>query len=400
MLHVHVATALKNHPLYSNFVQVKNKLSGRGYKCWIAGGAVRDFILNRIPTDFDLVTDATTNQILELFPDAIPVGLQFGVVKIPLTNLTAGSQADSQLFDLTTFRRESDYRDGRRPSQIDFASPDEDALRRDFTINALFWDDENKQIIDYVGGLKDIEAKIIRCVGSAQVRFQEDHLRIIRLLRLSTQLKFKVECETLAAAIRLVALTDQVSGERLWSEIQKMLPFMEWQTFFSNQLSLQIFEIVFPVQISKFNSLEFVNQTSDHQLQFFHFLLLTQTDQKKVTDCLKHKLRVSKNELKIFETLRFCLDCRFSESEWVYQAEKNLLVLNVLKYFGKTGRWATNEVDSIEEKFNNRPAKLVDGNDLKGLVPPEQMTDTLKKIRLLQLSQPYLDKESLLKSIN
>ena len=389
MLHIQVATALKNHPLYAEFVQVKNRLLAEGNKCWIAGGAVRDFILKKEPIDFDLVTDATTEKILELFPDAVPVGVQFGVVKIPL--------ADGLFFDLATFRRESDYTDGRRPSFIDFATPEEDAFRRDFTMNALFWDDQEQQVIDFTSGAQDIKNKVIRCVGDPLVRFQEDHLRILRLLRFSLQLQFTIESDTLAAALQLVGKIKNTSGERIWSEIQKMMPHIDWPLILKNTLAVRIFELIFPVKIASLSPMQKISEFN--QIQFFYFLLGTASFSKELTHCLKKEMHLSKNDFKIFETVQFCCLHQLSTAEWVYESERNPLVLDVLKFLSQIQKLPDLSFAEIEQKFHSKPNILVDGHDLKGVVPDHQIGSILKKIRLRQLAQPDLDKKRLLENL-
>lgn len=389
MLHIQVATALKNHPLYADFVQVKNRLLEKGNKCWIAGGAVRDFILNKEPTDFDLVTDATTERILDLFPNAVPVGLQFGVVKIALKS--------GLFFDLATFRRESDYTDGRRPSFVDFATPDEDALRRDFTMNALFWDDQQQQVIDLTNGVQDIKNQMIRCVGDPLVRFQEDHLRILRLLRFSFQLQFTIEPATLTAALKLSEKIQNTSGERIWSETQKMMTYIDWTSLAKNILAIKIFELIFPVKFLRFK--EMPKSSDFSQIQFFYFLIKTASSVNELTDCLKKKMHLSKSDLKTFETVSFCCTHNLTSVEWVYEAEKKPEILDILKFLDQIGKLPDLFCKEIEERYFNRPAELVDGHDLKGIVPDHQIGAFLKKIRLRQLAQPELDKKRLLETL-
>ncbi len=394
MLHEHVATALKNHRLYAEFVQVKNQLQQHNCVCWIAGGAVRDFLLGRTPADLDLVTDATTTQILTLFPAAIPVGLQFGVVKLSL--------ATGDIFDLATFRRESDYVDGRRPSHVDFATPCEDARRRDFTVNALFWDDTGQCVVDYADGVSDINARVLRCVGDPTVRFQEDHLRVLRLLRFHIQLGFTIESATLGAALGRVQDLKKISGERIWSEFQKMIPHIQWDNFIHNLLALKVLHEILPLKTN-------LSQKDDHgisvtgaefsKIAFFNFLVRAATSVPQMRLRLRDRLRISKSDMKIFDSVSFCNANIFSSEEWVFEAENNILILDILKFYYVVKAATAPDWPQIDTLFRMRPPKVVNGHDLVGLVPVEKTGEVLKKIRLLQLKQPELDKQKLLKLI-
>src|SRR5262245_24082848 len=160
---------------------VVRRLKGAGFAAFWVGGCVRDFLLGRTPEDYDIVTDALPERVEELFERTIPVGKKFGVLVV--------LQGEHQ-FQVATFRAEAEYKDGRRPTQITFGDPRADALRRDFTVNGLFYDPIEKQLHDWVGGKPDLEAKLIRTIGSPVERFSEDHLRMLRAIRLAAQLEF------------------------------------------------------------------------------------------------------------------------------------------------------------------------------------------------------------------
>ncbi len=390
-----LATAFKDHVAYAPYVQVKNLLKTKGFVCWIAGGAVRDLLLGRVPSDFDLVTTATTEQILEIFPEALTIGAQFGVVKLVLDN--------NLFFDLATFRRESDYQDGRRPSHIDFATAEEDALRRDFTMNALFWDDENQQVVDFVGGLLDIQEGTIKCVGDASIRFREDHLRILRLLRFSIQFKFSIEALTLQAATEQVKSLEKISGERIWNEFNKMAAHIIWPNFFKSPFTRIMIESLFPVQlphsISDALEKQFVRceQISGSELlKFFYFLLKLCRSYEVLVKNLRTRMKVGKADLQILENLQFCLlsEAQFTAFDWLYEIEKNPLLLPVLDFLNQLG--LPFNFTELQAGYNSRPPKVLDGNDLKGLVEHRQMGPVLKKIRLLQFAQPDLGKAQIL----
>src|SRR6516164_7384192 len=165
-------------------------LQQNGFAAFWVGGCVRDFLLGREPQDFDIATDADPDQVENLFSKTIPVGKKFGVILI----VEQGHQ-----FQVATFRAEAEYRDGRRPEKVVFSSAEADASRRDFTVNGLFYDPIAKKLHDWVGGEKDLRAKIICTIGAPEERFAEDHLRLLRAVRFAAQLGFEIEPETFAA---------------------------------------------------------------------------------------------------------------------------------------------------------------------------------------------------------
>src|SRR5436190_23843216 len=152
-------------------LEIVRRLQSAGFEAFWVGGCVRDFLLGRDPQDFDIATNATPEQSEKLFPKTIPVGRQFGVLLIV---------EDGHQFQIATFRAEADYRDGRRPETVRFSHAREDAIRRDFTVNGLFFDPIANQLHDWVDGEVDLRAKIVRTVGSPEERFAEDHLRLLR----------------------------------------------------------------------------------------------------------------------------------------------------------------------------------------------------------------------------
>jgi poly(A) polymerase len=193
--------------------QVVKRLQKAGFAAFWVGGCVRDFLLGREPQDFDIATDARPGQVEKLFPKTIPVGKKFGVIIVV---------AGGQQFQVATFRAEADYRDGRRPETVVFANAEADALRRDFTVNGLFYDPVTQKIHDWVGGEKDLRAKLIRAIGSPAERFDEDHLRMLRAVRLAAQLGFEIERETLAAIQARAVKIKQISAERVRDELLKL----------------------------------------------------------------------------------------------------------------------------------------------------------------------------------
>lgn len=191
------------------------RLRDAGYQAYVVGGAVRDALLGRAAHDWDVATDALPQVVLDLFPHAVPTGLRFGTVTLP----TAPG-----LVEVTTFRGEGTYSDGRRPDVVTFGSViDDDLARRDFTVNAIAYEDKTDHIVDPFGGQADLAAKLIRAVGDPRRRFAEDGLRLMRAARLAAQLGFSLERTTLAAATQQRALVCRVAAERVRDELTKLL---------------------------------------------------------------------------------------------------------------------------------------------------------------------------------
>ncbi len=185
-----------------------------GHEALFAGGCVRDRQLGRPSTDYDVATDATPKQVAKLFPQVLLIGAQFGVAMVV---------HHGQTVEVATFRSDSAYTDGRRPDKVTFSSAKEDALRRDFTINGMFYDPLADQVIDYVGGMADLAAGVIRTIGDPDQRFSEDYLRLIRAVRFSVRLGFGIDTDTEAAIVRHAEKITGVSGERILEELRKML---------------------------------------------------------------------------------------------------------------------------------------------------------------------------------
>jgi poly(A) polymerase len=193
--------------------EIVRRLQSAGFAAFWVGGCVRDFLLGRKPQDFDIATDAKPEQVEKLFRKTIPVGKKFGVLIV----VEGGQQ-----FQVATFRAEADYQDGRRPEKIIFANAEADAARRDFTVNGLFFDPLTEKIHDWVGGEKDLHAKIIRTIGAPEERFGEDHLRLLRAVRFAAQLNFEIEPGTFSAIQSLAPKIKIISAERVRDELLKL----------------------------------------------------------------------------------------------------------------------------------------------------------------------------------
>jgi len=199
-------------------IEVVRRLQEAGYRALWAGGCVRDFLMGRVPKDYDVATDARPDSVRELFGQrrTLAVGASFGVIVV------VGSKKSGNV-EVATFRTEGTYADGRRPDHVVFSTPEADALRRDFTINGMFYDPVAEKVYDYVEGEKDLAAGIVRAIGRPADRMTEDKLRMLRAVRFTATLDFAVDAAT-ADAIRAQAREIQiVSAERILQELQKML---------------------------------------------------------------------------------------------------------------------------------------------------------------------------------
>jgi len=193
---------------------VVRTLQENGFTAYFAGGCVRDWTLERISTDIDIATDATPNSVEKLFSVTRRIGKSFGVVQV--------EQGESH-FDIATFRYETGTTDGRHPEQVSFGGPDEDAKRRDFTVNGLFYDPVEDRVIDYVGGRADLKEKLIRTIGDPNQRFSEDYLRLLRAVRFSSVLGFSLHPDTRAAISRNAEGILKISLERVEQELSRIL---------------------------------------------------------------------------------------------------------------------------------------------------------------------------------
>jgi poly(A) polymerase len=193
---------------------IAKELRAAGHEAWLAGGAVRDRLLGREPHDMDVATSARPDQIMSLFPESRLVGAAFGVVRV-------GHGEDE--VEVATFRSEGPYLDGRRPSSVRFATADEDVHRRDFTVNGLLMDPDTLEVLDRVGGHADLRSRTLRAIGDPRERFREDHLRLLRAVRLAAQLDFTIEPATWSALTELAPLAREVAAERTRDELLRML---------------------------------------------------------------------------------------------------------------------------------------------------------------------------------
>jgi poly(A) polymerase len=194
--------------------EVVRTLQENGYEAFFAGGCVRDELLGRTPKDYDVATSAHPDTVESLFPKTIAIGKAFGVIAVI---------HGKEIVEVATFRKDAESTDGRRPESVEFCAAKEDALRRDFTINGMFFDPISNVLHDYVGGQNDLAAGRIVAIGNPMERFQEDHLRMLRALRFAYSLNFSIDAQTDAAIQKLAPLIQKISAERIESELTRTL---------------------------------------------------------------------------------------------------------------------------------------------------------------------------------
>jgi len=193
--------------------EIAQRLCERGHVAYFAGGCVRDMVRGLPAKDFDVATDATPDIVQEIFPHTYAVGAAFGVVVVVENGFN---------FEVATFRSDGAYLDHRHPVDVRFSSPEEDAKRRDFTINGMFFDPEKNEVIDFVGGKADLKAKIIRAIGNPEERFNEDRLRMLRAVRFATVLDYKIDNRTWDSLVLNADSINDISAERIREELLKI----------------------------------------------------------------------------------------------------------------------------------------------------------------------------------
>ncbi len=200
--------------LYASATGVVRKLQEGGYTAYFAGGSVRDQLLGRTVKDYDIATSARPEQVVKLFPKSRRVGAAFGVILV-----YSGGHA----MEVATFRTDGIYTDGRRPADVTFSTAEQDALRRDFSCNGLFFNPHSGEILDFVGGRRDISDKLLRAIGNPLERFAEDHLRMLRAVRFAARLEFNIHPDTWNAMRTLAPNLRLISRERIGQEMRFML---------------------------------------------------------------------------------------------------------------------------------------------------------------------------------
>ncbi|MFN3455306.1 MAG: hypothetical protein ACK41T_10135, partial [Pseudobdellovibrio sp.] len=380
-------------------------------------------LLDKSPNDIDLTTDATDEEILSLFPEAILAGQVFGVYKIPFKR---HQTQDTVIVDLTVFRKEDEYIDGRRPLKVERSTPEEDARRRDFTMNSLFYDLKNRCVIDYCLGISDINDRILKCVGDPEKRFKEDHLRLLRLIRFSFQLGFKIEDSTYQAAYKLANLISTVSGERIQDELNKLVKSLvlsfkesEYLLFWQNDLTKEIFKSLgFEYRVSQ-SHLESRFKISfdtykEYQISYKDFFvqslwLVFEEDFEKTEKFLiqmkfskkeiiyLNKIKQIKEKLNNLNNKEYSLAVQLSK---VSELNEKVQSLYIYSYFAEVGYFSETLIVKALNLISEIPEPLLQGSELAQLGYRAEIKDILDLIRELQFCRKLQSKDQALDYVN
>jgi len=257
-------------------------LREHGFQAYLCGGCVRDLLLAGEPADYDVTTDATPEQVMRIFPETYAVGAQFGVVLVPIPgeqpsdSVTLQPSSKSHVVEVATFRSDVGYSDGRHPDEVRFSKdPREDVARRDFTINGMLLDPISGDVLDFVGGQKDLAAHIVRTIGDPELRFGEDKLRMLRAVRFAARFEYEIESSTFSAMEKLASQIHQVSRERIRDELTKMLTEGNARQAFLPLDKSGLLDEVLP-EISAMKGVEQPPQYHPEGDVFVHTLLLLQ----------------------------------------------------------------------------------------------------------------------------
>ncbi len=370
-----IMSNFQSHTNWSDVHEILNVLHKSGYEALLAGGCVRDAYIGRNLNDFDIATSAHPEEVQSLFEKTLDVGKAFGTIVVILPS---GNQ-----FEITTFRKDGNYLDGRHPESVEFSSAEEDAKRRDFTMNALFFDIKKRELLDYVEGIQDLESKQIRCVGNPSKRFSEDKLRILRAIRFSAQLGWEIEEETLQSILKFSSQIHEVSSERVLIEIQKLLSgtYGSKGLDYLSQVGLdkEIFGFQLDTSLWK-KALSFPASLA--------VLFSIQGVQPFDVFSKKHKLSkdLKRRVLFLLDLYKSSLSRNLTVSEIrraIYESE------DVLDFIasGVVSQELAEDFFKIQEKYPEFPKPFLNGNDLKelGFKNGEKLGKTLKEIFDLQL---------------
>ena len=412
-----IKNSLKKHPYWNEIESIILKLSEKDFEVVIVGGAVRNALLNKAITDIDLATSAKPEQIVKIFPKSNSNFKKYGTLFIPLKN--------KHKLEITTFRKESNYKDGRRPKSVKYSSLKEDAQRRDFTINALFYNLKTDQVIDLFNGFKDLKNKKIKTVGKAEKRFKEDHLRMLRALRLAQQLNFRLDKEIIKAFLKLNKNIKKISKERILKELMLMFSAGKIDTILKELNNYGFFQYIFPeLKIEKkyFNFWEKKFSFFSHPDLFWVFIGLPffHSNRKSFSDFLTNypiKKSIIKQSLSYLKSIQTLIDLNKSftdklmalnrEKSLIYELTFQFLQSDILK--NKNSKKIIQNLKFILKEFEKReinnklPEPLLKGADLLKLCPSlkkQNFSKILKKAFICQIENPKLNKKDILKKLH
>lgn len=297
-------------PLPKDIYKIKDVIKNAGYKLYVVGGAVRDALLGKTPKDFDLATDAlpdTIQNLLKPFYKTLETGKSFGVINV----ITPSGE-----YEIATFRK--DIGKGRRPDAVEFTTIDQDVLRRDLTINALFYDIDTSEVVDLVGGIEDLKNGVVRTVGSPEERFDEDRLRILRAIRFAARFGSDLDAAT-DAALKKDSNLNGVSPERIRDEFLKGIKSAKSVVHFLNMLQrYNLFHWIFGKLIIKEQGMQSIATIEEHDPAVLMAYLLSDND----INTIKRELNELKYTVDEISQISFLLAFRNLDLENVYKLKK------------------------------------------------------------------------------
>lgn len=395
-------------------ISIVRLLQESGYIAYFAGGWVRDYVMKQPSDDIDIVTSASVEEIQKIFTKTIPVGIAFGIVIV----VQEGYQ-----FEVATFRKDIGILDGRRPIEIDTTTPQEDAQRRDFTINGLFYDPISSKIHDFVEGVQDIQKGVIRAIGNPVERFTEDRLRMVRAVRYATRLNFVIEQKTLEALIKQSeTLMLSVSVERIYQELKKMNQFHHLAKSLWMLYQFGLLRIIFPKlqnypQKTIEHNIETLHRFSSRIPLFIQILeIFPQWDQEFITDLHQYfKLSKTDQDLALLyyriKTVCFPLNDwkhRLEQYEWChfYAHQQSSIITEAIAsllkpedsiIFLKAHYQYKNELKFFIECIQKKDPLVRSYHLVKeGIIPGKKMGILLKEAEKISMNQKITSSEEVI----
>jgi poly(A) polymerase len=397
-------------PIHSHALEIVQTLNRAGHIAYFAGGWVRDYLMGHPSDDIDIATSASPEQVLDLFPRTILVGLQFGVVIVPI---------DGHQYEVSSFRKDFDYIDGRKPGRIELTSPEEDAKRRDFTINGMFYDPIEDKIMDYVGGVEDIKKGVVRAIGNPDERFYEDRLRMIRACRFAARFDFHIDLETQEAIKNnALGLFPSVAMERVWQEFCKMSAYPRFERALVELHRFGLLQILFPqLHVKKLKELEELVQPIAHYPKgtptlFFLSELFQDLSKEEIVD-LSKSLKAPNKEIDLLsfylEAYPFSLEKSPSTLSRFYAYPQSGLCLEIFaarlepqakeKFLSAHEKMKSKLSKHIERLHNKTPVLTSQFLKAKGIPPGIKMGNLLKRAEELSINENIDDPELLFKRV-
>lgn len=389
--------------------KVLSRLRNAGYQAYFVGGCVRDMLMDLPIKEVDIATNASPTIVSTIFSDTIAIGAAFGIIVVKENNF---------LFEVATFRSDENYSDGRHPNRVVFSSMKEDCLRRDFTVNGMYYDPFEEKIFDLVEGRRDLEKRVIRAIGHPRLRFLEDKLRILRAIRFAATLGFTLDPVTeRAIAQEAPTLTASVSPERIWQELRKMLRNKPYESLLL-LLKLKVLPTIFPELRDTPSSLlkvrlPFAKHLDPERIPEILFLLpFFQGISEEATNVAFTRLRISSKDLKLvgawFEALPQFQACRNDLVFWTHflatpHAELLLELFVALQKDPVEQQRFIARVQGLRNRLQEfiqriqTASPVVTAFDLmsQGILPGRLLGDLLREAETLAIEYECVDKEKI-----